>query len=224
MLILVTGVPGSGKTTLGSALASQLNAPFLCLDAIKEELHAGNGRLTGLDLRIAAEVTLEKCLAQAAETVVLDIWIQPGRDTDRIAEMLRRQGRTVVEALCRVPAPIAVQRYRSRDREPPHLPADEETLARIRAGVEEVTPLGVGTSVELDTSEPVDAKAVLALLTSSYPVQATGSRTAAASCHEADSDARPKAPAAINRSATETSSGNSSRCTETTRPDGLRRR
>ena len=38
-VVLVTGVPGAGKSTLGLALAEGLGAPFLSLDAIKEELY-----------------------------------------------------------------------------------------------------------------------------------------------------------------------------------------
>jgi len=115
---------------------------------------------------MAAEAILEDCLASAARTVVLDIWVQPGRDTDRISEMLSRQSGSVVEVLCRVPSTIAVERYRSRNRGAPHLPADQETLARIRKSVEVLAPLGVGMLVEIDTATPVDARVLLALLPS----------------------------------------------------------
>jgi predicted kinase len=165
-LVVVTGVPGSGKTTLGCALAGELNAAFLSLDVIKEDLQTADPRLAGRDLRMAAEAMLEERLAQTTRTVVLDIWVQPGRDTDRIAELLRRQGGDVVEVLCRVPSAIAIQRYRSRNRGTPHLPADDETLARIRQSVEALAPLGVGTSVEIDTATPVDLEVLLARLPS----------------------------------------------------------
>jgi predicted kinase len=163
-MVVVTGVPGSGKTTLGSALSAELNARFLSLDVIKEDLYARRRQAAGLDLRIAAEARLEESLAEADETVVLDMWVQPGRDTDRIAAMLDRQGTLVVEVLCRVPAAVAVRRYRDRHRAAPHLPPDDNMLARIRTSVDELTPLGVGTCIEIDTSEPVDAKDVLARL------------------------------------------------------------
>jgi predicted kinase len=35
-LILVNGLPGSGKTTLANGLARQLDAPLIAKDAIKE--------------------------------------------------------------------------------------------------------------------------------------------------------------------------------------------
>jgi hypothetical protein len=40
------------------------------------------------------------------------------------------------------------------------------TLARIRASVEELAPLGVGTSIDVDTIEPVDIQDVLGRLPS----------------------------------------------------------
>jgi len=37
--VVVTGVPGAGKTTLASAIAAGLGALFLSLDGIKEDLY-----------------------------------------------------------------------------------------------------------------------------------------------------------------------------------------
>ncbi|MBA3266351.1 MAG: AAA family ATPase, partial [Nocardioidaceae bacterium] len=37
LAVVVTGVPGAGKTTLASALAEKLGAVLLSLDTIKEE-------------------------------------------------------------------------------------------------------------------------------------------------------------------------------------------
>jgi predicted kinase len=38
MLVLVNGLPGSGKSTLGAALTPLLRAEFLSKDAVKEAL------------------------------------------------------------------------------------------------------------------------------------------------------------------------------------------
>ncbi|MFI6604780.1 AAA family ATPase [Nonomuraea sp. NPDC050536] len=38
LLVLVNGLPGAGKSTLGRPLATQLNARFLSKDAVKEAL------------------------------------------------------------------------------------------------------------------------------------------------------------------------------------------
>src|SRR5919106_6497389 len=88
-VVVVTGVPGSGKTTVGRLLAHALRAPFLSLDSIKERLFGvSDGRLDAFALRLAAETELGAEIAAVAGTAVVDIWIQPGRDTERVAHLL----------------------------------------------------------------------------------------------------------------------------------------
>ncbi len=158
----MTGVPGAGKTTLGSALAVALGASFLSLDAIKESLHAGGAHTDDpYGLRLAAERELVVKLTAADGAVVVDLWIAPGRDTDRITGLLEQQDREIVELLCRVPADLAVARYAHRTRSSPHLPPDEPTLQRIRDASDVLKPIGLGTCIEVDTSQPVDIAEVL---------------------------------------------------------------
>lgn len=165
LLLVVTGIPGAGKTTLGSALADALGVPFLSLDAIKERLYAdGNSRADRYALRLAAEGELAVRLAATPGTVVVDVWIAPGRDTERITELLQQAGKRVVELLCRVPTETAVARYVRRRRGGPHLPPDEATVTRIREASAAFKPLGIGTCIEVDTSGQLDLQPTLACL------------------------------------------------------------
>ncbi len=155
--IVVTGVPGAGKTTLGLSLARGLNAPFLSLDLVKEhlyELHAGG--LVGYELRLAAESELRSGLVDAIGAVVVDVWVAPDRDSQRIAALFRSSTASTLEVLCRVPAEVAVDRYSRRVRTAPHLPADRRTLQRIEDAADVLSPLGIGRCVEVDTSHCVD--------------------------------------------------------------------
>jgi predicted kinase len=43
LLIVITGLPGTGKTTLGRKLAEELALPFISKDDIKELLFDGLG-------------------------------------------------------------------------------------------------------------------------------------------------------------------------------------
>jgi predicted kinase len=165
LVVVVTGVPGSGKTTLGRALAHAAGAHFLALDGIKERLfESSHGTLSRVALRLAAEAELGAALAAVAGAAVVDIWIQPGRDTTRVAELLASNGSPVVEIMCRVPAEVAVCRYRKRARAGPHMPPDEQTLQRIRAAAATLVPLGLGSCVEVDTTVPVDVGRLAATL------------------------------------------------------------
>lgn len=161
-LIVITGVPGAGKTTLGTGLGGALTAPFLSLDTIKESMYA-NGAHTEdpHQLRLAAEAELSRQLGALGHIVVIDIWIAPDRDTDRVTRILRAQDRDIVEVMCRVPADIAVDRYSRRERSGPHRPADQPMLQRIRDAVDRMQPLGVGKCIEVDTSRPVEPHSVV---------------------------------------------------------------
>lgn len=157
LTVVVHGLPGSGKSTLGSALAEAMRAEFLSFDRLKEELfESSEGTLEGVDLRMAAEGELGERLAATTGPAVVDIWVQPGRDDERVVELLRRTCSQVAEVICRVPANLAVERYVARIRSGPHKPADPETLLRIRAAAVELAPLGLGPCFEVDTSTPVD--------------------------------------------------------------------
>jgi predicted kinase len=155
--VVVTGLPGAGKTTLARALSEAAGGRFLSLDAIKEALfESAGGRLEGVELRLAAEAELRDRLATECTPAVVDIWVRPHRDTARVAELLRSSASPLVEVLCRVPTEVALDRYRDRVRFGPHRPADARMLQSIRDVAADLAPLGVGPCLEVDTSEPVD--------------------------------------------------------------------
>jgi predicted kinase len=149
-------VPGAGKTTLGAALALTLRVPFLSLDSIKERLYRCDDTMGAFELRMAAEAELSSRLGEVGGLAVVDIWIAPQRDTERVSSLLLAQNAEVVEVLCRVPADVAVRRYAGRSRSGPHRAPDAATLGRIREAAAQFQPLGIGCCIEVDTSSPVD--------------------------------------------------------------------
>lgn len=160
LLVVVTGVPGSGKTTVGRALAESLPAAFLSLDEVKEELWASSPA-GAWELRLAAETEVLARAAASPGDVVLDLWVAPGRDDVRVAALLRNWGGPVVQVACVVSAETAVSRYVDRGRSGgPHGVTDEPLLERIRDAVPLMISLGVGPYLEVDTSCPVDVPAL----------------------------------------------------------------
>ena len=155
-LVVVTGVPGAGKTSLATALAERLGCALVSLDQIKEELAADAEDTPREWLRYDAEAELVRRLEAFAGEAVVDIWVQPRRDTDRVVALLEPWWDRVVEVRCQVPAVLAVERYVARERAWPHLPADEETLARIRDAAARPESLDAPRTVVVDTSRPVE--------------------------------------------------------------------
>jgi predicted kinase len=155
-LIVVTGVPAAGKSGLATALAERLGCALVSLDEIKEEL-AGEAEDTPRDwLRYDAEAELLRRVEAFGGEAVVDIWIAPRRDTERIVELLQPWWHRLVEVRCQVPADVAIERYVARERPWPHLPPDEDTLARIRDAAERPEALGAPRTVVVDTTRPVE--------------------------------------------------------------------
>jgi predicted kinase len=155
-LVVVTGVPGAGKSSLATVLADRLGCVLVSLDEIKEEL-AGEAEDTPREwLRYDAEAELVRRLEAFAGEAVVDIWIAPRRDTERVVDLLKPWWDRVVEVRCHVPAGVAVERYVARRRPWPHLPPDDATLDRIRDAAEHPESLGAPRTVVVDTSRPVE--------------------------------------------------------------------
>jgi predicted kinase len=154
-LVVVTGVPASGKSSLAWALAERLRIPFVSLDEIKEELAEGAHDTPRAWLRADAEAELVRRVEAASGGAAVDIWIAPRRDTERVRDLLKPWWDRLVEVRCEVPAEVAVARYTSRERGWPHLPPDPETLDRIRDAVARPDPLGAPRTVVVDTTRPV---------------------------------------------------------------------
>ena len=149
--VLVGGWPGSGKTTLSRALASDLGIPYLSKDDVKEALmdalgapsSVGESRALG---RAAVFAVLRA--AQGCQAAVIDSTWYPYSEP-----LVRALPGPLVEVRCRTPREVARERYSNRLR-------DERHLDRAREEEElwgsEVAPLGVGPLVEVMTTNPVD--------------------------------------------------------------------
>ena len=156
-LVVVTGVPGAGKTSLATALAERLGCALISLDEIMEELAVDAEDTPREWLRYDAEAELVHRLEAFDGEAVVDIWIAPRRDTDRVRDLLKRWWDRIVEVRCQVPAAVAVERYVARPRSwPPHLPPDDDTRARIRDAAEHPEAFGAPRTVIVDTTRPVE--------------------------------------------------------------------
>ena len=175
-VVLVSGAPGAGKTTLAGPLSRQLGLPLIAKDVIKERLVAtlplpppnDHDPLTWSRIVGGAAMEVLWALASQPVTVMIEANFRPRSSLER--ECLTALQRPVIEVHCWCPPALAAERYALRARSGTRelrthavTTLTDEMLAEFDA------PMGVGELVTVDTSAPVDvgrvATQVRALLT-----------------------------------------------------------
>lgn len=164
LVILVNGLPATGKTTLARRLATDLRLPLLAKDAIKETLFDTLGWSDRVWSRRLGAVTftllymlLEEQL-RAGRSCVVECNFTPDRDAQHWRDLAQTYSFTPFQALCVADGPTLYARYcaraRSPERHPGHvepLNLDEHRELLLRGRIE---PLDIGGALyELDTTD-----------------------------------------------------------------------
>jgi hypothetical protein len=170
---VVSGLPASGKTTLGQQLASALALRMLDKDSVLEALFSAVG--TGdAAWRTALSRASDDALFRAASglpgAVLVSFWrretIAPtaGTPTAPLSDLPGE----LVEVFCRCDPEVAARRFVERARHPGHLDrlvTFDEILPRFQR-LAAAYPVGLDKVVTVDTTEPVDIESTLRALAS----------------------------------------------------------
>ncbi|MFN8634842.1 MAG: AAA family ATPase [Chloroflexota bacterium] len=159
-IVLVSGAPGAGKTTLAVPLARALGLPLIAKDDVKEALvdvlGDQDGDLAWTRKMGAAAWTVLWKLASRAPSAVVEANFRPGSDYER--ERLLGLEARIVEVYCWCPLDLLIRRFDERQKSA-H-PAHPATSMTPEWAAEFDRPMGLGPVIRVDTSQPVDIEAL----------------------------------------------------------------
>jgi hypothetical protein len=172
LFVVLTGLPATGKTTLGRALSDSLHLPFMDKDDVLETLFDALGAESPDDrsrLSRASDAVLESMALASQGAVLASFWRRPRLSitSGTPSEWLTTLGSdAVVEVLCECDPAVAAERFALRQRHPGHFDhrfAEDE----LRSGFEQLAnegPLFGSSPVRVDTSGPVELSDVTVLV------------------------------------------------------------
>ena len=165
VVVVVTGIPASGKTTLAAALSARLKWPLISKDVVKEALFdaLGTGDLQWSQRLGRAGHVVMYSLAATIPRVILEAHFQRGLAEPELLALNRK----IVQIYCRCPVDLAAERYRRRiddpDRRLGHL-LEHQSDEVIKGWMKDTpTPLDLPNAllVEVDTTGAVDIATVV---------------------------------------------------------------
>lgn len=162
-IIMVSGAPASGKSTIARGLAQILRYPLLSKDTIKESLFDSLG--THLGSNAGSEAALSRLLSRAAmdvlwslapscPTVILEGNFRPKSQHERehFAALVGRK----LEVYCHCTPEEAARRFRERATTAGHHPAHSMKTISAELLAEFDRPFGLCPVIDVDTEHPVD--------------------------------------------------------------------
>jgi predicted kinase len=161
MLVVMAGLPGTGKSAIAERLSPRLVLPVVSVDPIESAiLRAGidSDQPTGLAAYLVAEALAESII-RAGGSLIVDAVnaVNPARE--QWVSLAWRTAQTVrfIEVVCSDPV-LHRRRLEDRERQLPHLV--EPTWHAVEQSLDEYTewsgPSAEVDRIQLDTVEPLD--------------------------------------------------------------------
>ena len=163
LLLVVTGMPSSGKTTVAQGLARRLRLPLIAKDEIKESLYdsLGAGEVSSSAVLGGAAYALIFALARTMLDAGVSVIVEANFFRDQELEFATLPEHRLVQLHCEAPLAILLERYATRSRHAGHHDVEKikELPARFESGAHDALKIP-GHLIELDTTQSVDLDAL----------------------------------------------------------------
>ncbi len=158
--VLISGLPGSGKTTLARRLAPPLRLPLIDKDDILERLLEAKGigdTAWRRALSRESDGIFQREAMASNGAILVSFWRLPGMppDSGTPLDWVPALSDRIVNVHCTCALETAAERFLQRKRHPGHLDGEAsyaEVLASLRA-LPMLEPLDIGHRVLVDTSQ-----------------------------------------------------------------------
>ncbi len=165
-LVIVSGPPASGKTSLGREIALRLQLPFFTKDAFKEMM-ADQLQVAGLTWSQALGATsfellfmIARSVLEAGQSAIIEGNFNSDTSSERFRQILGDTGARVVQVSCHADGELLLKRYEEREaegkRHPIHVDGPRSQAEAFRSGLLRgyLPSLEIGGQViQVDTTE-----------------------------------------------------------------------
>ena len=164
LLVIISGPPCTGKTTLGKKISKEFSLPFINKDGIKESLFNDlgcNNRETSKKLGVASYTLLYyfiESLLSAGVSFVAESNFKPEFENERFLNFKKKYDFEPFQVLCHTNGEILFERFKTRsesgERHPghvDHLNYDEFREALLKGGYEKLDIGGI--IFDIDTTD-----------------------------------------------------------------------
>lgn len=164
LLIIISGHPATGKTTLSRKLSEYLKIPFLCRDDLKESLFDSLGcddrewsrKIGGASFKLLYQLT--ETMLKVNAPVIVETFFHGQIDRERFLNLKDKYNFLPIEVNCKTQHSVRVERFKERNesgnRHPGHVDHTNYYNTDMGQPKDEKTSLDLGGKFfDLDTTD-----------------------------------------------------------------------